>query len=104
MARGFSYEAQTVLWLEWFEGLFGKIGRMPWLVLPADGQQSSASLHLILRDLLPDDYQLLTTDDRAYGYVEHVSPIPPVDADATPSPPVDAPCGSLLAWLKEQAS
>ena len=98
LAKGFSYETQVVLWLEWLGGLFKKVGKTPWLVVPTESEQSAPTLNLVIRDLLPDDYQLLTTDDRTYGFVEHLSAPPAVDADEAPEP-ADVTTDSLLAWL-----
>jgi hypothetical protein len=103
LAQGFSYEAQVVLWLEWLAGLFKKIGKMPWLVVPTESERSAPALHLVVRDLLPDDYQLLTTDDRAYSYVEHLSSPPAANAGTAAIPASDTPTDSLLAWLKQHA-
>lgn len=103
LARGFPYETQVVLWLEWLGGLFKKIGKTPWLVVPMEHEQSAPALSLLLRDLLPDDYQLLTTDDHAYGYVEHLSSPPAVEVEAAAPEAVEAPTGSLLEWLKAHA-
>ncbi len=101
LAGGFSYEAQVVLWLEWLGGLFKKIGKMPWMVVPMEGERSARALHLVIRDLLPDDYQLLTTDDRAYGFVEQLSSLPTAETETPPA--TDLPTDSLLVWLKQHA-
>jgi len=103
LARGFSYETQVVLWLEWLGGLFKKIGKMPWVVVPMEGEPSPRALHLVIRDLLPDDYQLLTTDDRAYSYVEHLSSLPAADAGSAAPPSTEPPRDSLLGWLRQHA-
>lgn len=102
LAKGLSYEVQVVLWLEWLAGLFKKLGKMPWLVVPTESEQSASAFNLVIRDLLPDDYQLLTTDDRAYGFAEHLSTVPAVDADEAPEP-AELPTDSLLDWLKQHA-
>jgi hypothetical protein len=102
LALGLAYGAQVVLWLEWFGGLSKKGGRMPWVVLPLENEPSAPTLNLVMRDLLPDDYQLLTTDDRAYGYVESLASPPPAAEGGGP-PPSDPPTGPVLTWFKEHA-
>ena len=101
LARGFPYETQVVLWLEWLSGLFDGLGKVPWLVVPMENEQAKPSLDLVVRHLLPDDYQLLTTDDDVYGFVERLSAAPTIDPGTTIPEVADAPAGSLLAWLKE---
>jgi hypothetical protein len=100
LARDASCGAQVVLWLEWFGGLLKKTRKMPWLVVPQEANQCGAALSLVMRDLLPDDYQLLTTDDRSYGYVESLASAPAAEGAA---PPVDTPDGSVLSWFKQHA-
>jgi hypothetical protein len=101
LARGFPYETQVVLWLEWLAGLFDSVGKLPWLVVPMESEQASPALNLVVRRLLPDDYQLLTTDDGAYGFVERLSAAPTTDPGTTIPELTDVPRDSLLAWLKE---
>jgi hypothetical protein len=101
LARAYSYEAQAVLWLEWLGPFSRRIGKMPWLLVPAEGEPSALAVHLVFRDLLPDDYQLLTTDDGAYDYIEQLSSLPAGDTEATPLSADDTPSGSLLAWLNQ---
>jgi len=100
LSRGYSYETQTVLWLEWLAGLFPNLGRAAWLVVPMETDRTAPTVHWVLRDLLPDDYQLLTTDDRRYGYVEHLSALPAGES-GTPAAEFETPRGSVLDWLKQ---
>ena len=101
LARGIAYGAQVVLWLEWLGGLLKKTRKMPWIVVPLENDQCAPALNLVMRDLLPDDYQLLTTDDRSYGYVENLASLPAVEGDAPPPP--DTPADSVLTWFKQHA-
>ena len=100
LARGFPYDHQIVVWLEWFSGLCEKTGKTPWLIAPTGTERSAPSLSLVMRDLLPDDYQLLTSDDRSYSFVEHLSALP-ADTDVTVESIVVPPAGALLAWLRQ---
>jgi hypothetical protein len=102
LARGRSWDAQIVLWLEWLGGLTQKLGRSPWVVVPADESTHPARFSLLTRGLLENDYQLMTTDDVSYGFVEILSQ-PHVGADAESPSTADVPAGSLLTWLKEHA-
>lgn len=100
LAQGIAYEAQAALWLEWI-GRFGKkAARMPAIIVPAAGDAGPASLHLIARNLLPDDYQVMTTDDRTYGYVDDLAGAQQHADDA----PVDPPTGGLSEWLAQHAA
>jgi hypothetical protein len=101
LARGTSCGAQVVLWLEWLGGLLKTTRRMPWLIVPQEGERCGGALSVVLRDLLPDDYQLLTTDDRSYSYVENLA-APPTAEGAAPA--ADPPDGSVLSWFKQHAA
>jgi hypothetical protein len=90
-----------VLWLEWLGGLFKKIGRAPWVVVPPEDERAAPTLNLVIRDLLPEDYQLLTTDDRSYNYVENLTSPPTVESGAPLSS--DTPTDSVLTWFKQHA-
>ena len=100
LARETSCGAQVVLWLEWLGGVVKKARKMPWIVVPQADNQCGATLSLVMRDLIPDDYQLLTTDDRSYGYVESLASPPAAESAA---PPADPPNGSALTWFKQHA-
>jgi hypothetical protein len=104
LARGYSNEVQVVLWLEWLDGLFKKVAKTPWLVVPMETAPAAPALHLVVRDLLPDDYQLLTTDDGKYDFAERLSSPPATDSDAAVLPADELPTGSLLAWLRGRAA
>lgn len=100
LARGISYEAQVAVWLEWLGGLFKKAGRLPWMIVPPEDDRPAPTLNLVMRDLLPEDYQLLTTDDHSYSYMEDLSSLPASEGGA-PLPSADTPTGSVLTWLKQ---
>ena len=53
---------QAVLWLEWLSGLRPAANRQPSLVIPAPDAPGPARMQIVFRDLLPGDFQLLTTD------------------------------------------
>ena len=94
-------DSQAVIWLEWIDALTKKGGKMYSVLLPLDGKQHAVTLNLIVRDLLPDDYQLLTTDDRSYGFVERLATVPDGDA-ALESAVESVPADSVLSWFKQQ--
>ncbi len=79
-------EPQAALWLMWLEGVIGRLSRGVSLILPAEDSRTPQRLHVIARKLLPDDFQLLTTDDAGFGYVEYLGP-PPRDGSFTGAPP-----------------
>jgi hypothetical protein len=118
LARGISCEVQALLWLSWIAELIRKAGKSAWLVAPAEAELGRTALHILVRDLLPNDFQLLTTDAGDYGYVENLAQVPqagslpadssPPDSSAGESPPKDSPAetpptGSLLEWLTAHA-
>ena len=104
LARGYSHDVQAVLWLEWLDGLLEKARRTPALVVPIEGAASAPLLHVVVRDLLADDYQLLTTDDGRYDFSEKLSLLPATGSDGAALPVDEPPSGSLLAWLREHAA
>ncbi|MFN0134521.1 MAG: hypothetical protein ACKVS9_00215 [Phycisphaerae bacterium] len=90
LAVGFPVAAQASLWLDWASPALTKVSRTPSVIAPSL-DSGSPDIHLIVRDLVPDDFQLLTTDDAAYSYVERIS----YNGQAG-----GAPSGSLLEFLK----
>ena len=103
LAPGYSCDVQAVLYLEWLARLLGTLDRSPWLIAPTQCGPSAPTLSLILRDLLPDDYQLLTTEDRNYGYIEHLWSLAKPAAGEPSAPPTAPPSNGLLTWLKQHA-
>ena len=101
LAHQVSIDSQTVIWLEWLDALSQKSAKMYSVLLPLDGKQHAAALNLIVRDLLPDDYQLLTTDERSYGFVERLATLPDGDAALEHTDQL-APTDTVLSWLKKQ--
>ena len=100
---GTSHSAQSVLWLEWLGGLFKRAGRQPWMLQSLDTDQQAGTLTLLLRDPLPDDYQLLTTDASVYAFVEHLTTLAADGNSAAPVPTNIQPTDSVLSWLKQHA-
>jgi hypothetical protein len=98
LASGSGYVVQAVLWLQWISTLGLAADKEPAIVLPAPGTPGPARMQIVFRDLLPDDFQLLTTDAGAYGYIEDLGQAP---AAATPGTAAAgaASSGSLLAAL-----
>jgi len=113
LARGISSEAQALLWLSWVAELIRKAGKSAWLVAPAERDLGRAALHIVVRDLLPNDFQLLTTDAGNYGYVENLAQVPQAESAPADSSPAESsapdssadtpPTGPLLEWLTEHA-
>lgn len=90
LAAGFPLAAQASLWLDWAAPAIVACGKAASVIAPAI-ESGSPDLHLIVRDVVPDDFQLLTTDDTGYPYVERISHNGQAGV---------APNGSLLDWLK----
>jgi hypothetical protein len=117
LAGGATLEAQALLWLGWLSALVRKARKTPWLVMPAETDHRAA-VHILVRDLLPNDFQLLTTDAADYGYVENLAQLPQAGSPASDSSAPDStapdssapdssvdtpPTGPLLDWLTEHA-
>lgn len=96
--------AQTYCWLKWLEPLLTKLNRPIGIVAPAGSSPAvPAALQLLVRPVLPDDFQILTSDEPIYGFVEHASGLPTLAPDAPPLAPLPAAPTSLLAWMAESA-
>lgn len=102
LADGISFDAQAMLWLSWIEPLAKQAKKTPWLVSPGCTNGSGCSAYLILRDLIPDDFQLLTSQARDYSFVENLAVLPSNLPDQAAS--VVPPQGSLLSWLTGSAA
>lgn len=102
LARGPAFDAQALLWLEWVTVLARPLGQEPWLMLPAPQAPGPARLVVAFRELLPGDFQLLTTDIDAYDYVEHIHRLSE-GAPPPAGPDVAAPSGPLLDALLRHA-
>lgn len=72
LAGGLSLGAQVAMWLRWLEPLARATGRMPWLVSPARADGAARYAYLLLRDPMPGDFQLLTSQAADYGFVENL--------------------------------
>lgn len=102
LADGISFNAQAMLWLRWIEPLAKRAKKTAWLVSPGCTNGSGCSAYLILRDLIPDDFQLLTSQARDYSFVENLAVLPSSVPDGAAS--VVPPQGSLLSWLADSAA
>lgn len=60
---------QAVFWLHWLQSLRKSPDPAPNLILPCDGGLARR-VYLLVRDPLPGDFQLLTTDAAGYRYVQ----------------------------------
>lgn len=98
LAPNYSFNAQTVIWLQWIGPLLQKCGRAPWILMPAENHGPN-SLTVLVRDLLPGDFQLCTSDADSYGYVERLASVPPNSSE----PMRPAPSGSFLEWVISNA-
>ncbi|MCH7872878.1 MAG: DUF2094 domain-containing protein [Planctomycetes bacterium] len=97
LAEGIAFDVQAMLWLRWIEPFAQRARKTPWMVSPGNSGGSGRSTYLILRDLMPDDFQLLTSQAGDYGFVEHLATTP--NAAPAGSASVVPPQGSLLSWL-----
>lgn len=92
---------QLALWLEWLEPALLRAGRVPSLALAAEGAKGAHAGHILARDLIPNDFQLLTTDDAHYGFIERLADAPVTSSDQSGSIQLVKPAtGPLLSWLK----
>jgi len=94
---------QVLMWLDWLEPLISKVGRTPVIFAPGDDAGNGRCLHVLLREPMPDDFQLLTSDQSSYGFVEHLETAPPTTAGAAPAP-AEPPTGSFAQWLLNNAA
>lgn len=94
------FGAQAAAWLRWTDAAVARCGRTAQIIMPADAERGG-SLNLLVRDVLPDDFQLLTNDDHAYGFIERPAAAQ-LAADSTV--PAEVPVtGSLYDWLVNHA-
>lgn len=95
---------QIFCWLKWLEPLLAKLNQPIGIIAPAGSTPASpASLQILARAVLPDDFQLVTSDEPTYGFVEHVAGLPTIAPDAPPIAPLPALPASLLGWMTENA-
>ncbi|MBU0640945.1 MAG: DUF2094 domain-containing protein [Planctomycetes bacterium] len=104
LARGTPHHIQALLWLGLIAPFSRHAGKDPSLVVPMEHASGPTALHVLTRDPLADDFQLLTTDTSHYHYVEQLGRLPATADDAPPTANGGAPEGSLLSWLTKQAS
>lgn len=101
LAAGFPYEAQVGVWVRWIADFAGAIDQMPSLIMPAGNADKPATFYVIYRDLLADDYRLLTSDAEGYEYVERLAQaLPNGSGFGGDSAPIEGP---LLRWLRRNA-
>ncbi len=103
LAAGGSLDGQVAAWLQLLEGAAKQSGKPFWVIMPGDGAHPPYSLNLLTRDLLPDDFQLMTTDDSAYNFVERLASIPQNNPDSS-VPKVVPTEGSFYDWLANHAT
>ncbi|MFH1745844.1 MAG: hypothetical protein ABIG44_02250 [Planctomycetota bacterium] len=100
LAAGIPCDVQAVIWLEWVATLPGVDHIEPWLVLPPADAPAPRHMQVIFRDLIPEDFQLLTTDADTYGYVEDLAQMPSGATENSEDGPATAmPSGSMLDAL-----
>lgn len=94
LADGAGADEQVVLFSDWLAPVLAAAGRAAKVVAPCDAAAGRA-IQILTREVLVDDYQLATSDEPAYRFIEHVgSP----NGDAAPPVPVS---GSLASWLAQ---
>lgn len=105
LAAGIPSEAQVCIWLRWFEPFARQAGKPAWLITPGRDHSAAGLLHLGLRDLLPEDFQLMTAQAGEYGYVENLLRAPKsVDGSSEAGAAVEpAPRGPLLSWFASRS-
>lgn len=95
---------QALCWLRWMEPLLTKLNRPIGIIAPAGPTPSlPASMQILSRAVLPDDFQLVTSDEPTYGFVEHAAALPTLGPDGPPLAPLPSLPVSLLAWMTENA-
>jgi hypothetical protein len=96
LAESFSTDQQALIWLHWIERVAAKSGRMPWVIAPSpSAHDSGARLSVLLRDVLPHDFQLLTTLAAEYQYVDQLADV----VDDSQAAAGEMPSVPLLTWL-----
>ena len=68
-------------------------------MIPRAGDHGRGALCLLLRDVLPEDFQLLTSDAGEYSYVEDLARVPQGGAATAEGPAMARPTGRLLDCL-----
>ena len=99
LAAGIPHSVQAAVWLEWVSTLPAVANKDPWLIAPSTRETGPARLHIVFRDLLPGDFQLLTSDATRYNYVEDLGTVGETAVGGDAQVSIAAPSGSLLAAL-----
>lgn len=105
LASGYSYPAQTICWLTLLSGVAGRSGKPLTFIGPGTESPEGASLHFVIRDPKPDDFQLLSSDAGRYGFVENLATVPAPSASIEPATATTAEPGvPLLEWMYRNAA
>lgn len=89
LAKEIPANPQIAIWITLFEQLAPDLPHPPSAILASE---EHAEFSLLIRALMPEDFALMTSDARIYGFVEHVGS-GQTDADFPP------PSGPLATWL-----
>ena len=99
LAAGIDPAVQTLFWLDWLVQV-GVAEKREWsLITSLPDAGGPGRLYVLLRDLLPGDYQLLSTEAGAYGYVEDLAQVPAQDPPEGGTPDLAPPADSLFELL-----
>lgn len=104
LAAGIPCDVQAIVWLEWVAALPRPGNTEPWLVLPPADSPAPGRMQIVFRDLIAEDFRLLTTDAETYDYVEDLAKLPSSTANAADGPQTALPSGSLLEALVRHAA
>lgn len=109
IASGYSYPAQAVCWLTLLGTLASRGGRSLSFIGPGTETPEGAALHVLLRDVKPDDFQLMCSDAGRYGFIDNLASVPASAAAAAAGtngapPPPEPPAGSLIDWMLHQST
>lgn len=102
LARAIPADIQAALWLRWLTPFIEKTGKTPWFIAPGRGDAAGREFTIVLREFMPDDFQLLTSFSRDYDFVEHLDRVPATASEAPE--PDSSPTGGMLEWLSAHAS
>lgn len=94
LAAGSGADELVVLFSDWLAPVLAAAGRAAKVVAPCDAAAGQA-FQIVTREILIDDYQLATSDEPAYRFVEHVAA-----ANGDPAPPTPV-AGTLASWLAQ---
>lgn len=101
LAGGYSRIGQMAVWLSWLGGFLPKSGRLVGLLVPSPEVPLPGAACVLARDVIADDFQLLTTDEPAYGFIEHLTARLASPGEGSAVLPVGQPTGSLIDCLSK---